>query len=72
MLQHDPLAYRPLLLRLSQSGTSVLPMGALRLLAAYARCAACPVELVVSSALAFRPSSWGACCVQPVLAAVEA
>lgn len=40
MLQHDPLAYRPLLLRLSQSGTSVLPMGALRLLAAYARCAA--------------------------------
>lgn len=36
MLQHDPLAYRPLLLRLSQSGTSVLPMGALRLLAAYA------------------------------------
>jgi hypothetical protein len=38
MLQHDPLAYRPLLLRLSQSGTSVLPMGALRLLAAYARC----------------------------------
>lgn len=41
MLQQDPLAYRPLLLRLSQSGTSVLPMGALRLLASYARCAAC-------------------------------
>lgn len=41
MLLQDPLAYRPLLLRLTQSGTSVLPMGALRLLASYARCAAC-------------------------------
>jgi hypothetical protein len=28
---------RPLLLRMAQSGTDVLPMGALRLLAAYAR-----------------------------------
>lgn len=40
MAAHDPIAYRPLLLRLAQSGTGVLPMGALRLLAAYARCAA--------------------------------
>ncbi|KAL4419606.1 hypothetical protein ABPG77_001660 [Micractinium sp. CCAP 211/92] len=36
MAAHDPIAYRPLLLRLAQSGTGVLPMGALRLLAAYA------------------------------------
>ena len=36
MLARDPMAYRPLLLRLAQSGTDVLPMGALRLLAAYA------------------------------------
>ena len=31
------MAYRSLLLRLAQSGTAVLPMGGLRLLAAYAK-----------------------------------
>jgi hypothetical protein len=39
MLAHDPLIYRSLLLRLAQTGTTVLPMGALRFLAAYARSA---------------------------------
>ena len=37
MLRHDPLAYRPLLLRLAQSGAEVAPLGALRLLGAYSR-----------------------------------
>lgn len=36
MLRHDPLAYRPLLLLLTQSGAEVAPLGALRLLGAYA------------------------------------
>ena len=39
VLVHDPMRLRALLLRLAQSGTAVLPMGALRLLAAYARSA---------------------------------
>lgn len=74
MAAHDPIAYRPLLLRLAQSGTGVLPMGALRLLAAYARWAAgaaggggCASRPSHSSIPAFQQTTIASCPVRAAL-----
>ena len=68
MLDHDPLAYRPLLLRVAQSGAEVPPLGALRLLAAYARWAPLPCAPPpprVQHGQALLPGWHGRCCLLP-------